>query len=79
MYFLFSLSKQFQNSTPVFKDKPRCLESFNPTALRMTKTLWSFGSSECKRFKKGKPDLIRDFQRTCLDMMGPFVDRKTPF
>ena len=25
---------------------------FNPIALRMAKTLWSFGHSECKRVKK---------------------------
>ena len=27
------------------------LSSFNPIALRMAKTLWSFGRSECSRIK----------------------------
>ena len=31
---------------------------FNPCALRTDKTLWSFGSSECKRVKKGYLYLI---------------------
>ena len=39
----------FQNLTNV--NFFSCFWSFNPTALRMTKTLWSFDHSECKRVK----------------------------
>ena len=29
------------------------IDPYNPIALRMAKTLWSFGCSECNRIKKG--------------------------
>ena len=36
----------------------------NPFALRMAKTLWSFGRSECKRVKYFRV-VCESFQSTC--------------
>ena len=38
-------------------DSFKVMSSFNPIALRMVKTLWSFGHSECNR-NKGKNFLL---------------------
>ena len=39
-------------------------ENFNPTALKMAKTLWSFGCSECDRVKLTRRDATLKYNST---------------
>ena len=53
---LFSLNEQYTLRSIDFQiESPTITTSnlVNPTPLRMTNTLWSFGHSECKRVKDG--------------------------
>ena len=70
--FTFKVIIVIRSSHRVGRFHPQLLQSFgwdfNPFALRMAKTLWSFGHSECKRVKL----------RSCLCVTYVLVGHYTP-